>query len=96
MAKQLKIGFIQSKNETDVDWFRPLAFRYLKAYLEKYLDVPAELCFLESLKGFEDFDIVAISSTSQDFAVASEIARSIKQSKEKIITILGGHHITYA
>ncbi|MCG7851193.1 MAG: radical SAM protein, partial [Methanosarcinaceae archaeon] len=51
--------------------------------------------FLENLEGFEEFDIIGISSTSQDFAVATEIARSIKQSKEKIITILGGHHITY-
>lgn len=95
MAKPLKIGFIQAKNETDVDWFRPLAFGYLKAYLEKYLDIPAELCFLESLKGFEDFDIVAISSTSQDFAVAKEIACSAKQCKKEIVTILGGHHVTY-
>lgn len=95
MAKQLKIGFIQAKNRIDIDWFRPLAFGYLKAYIEKHLDIPAEMCFLESLKGFEDFDIVAISSTSQDFEVAKEIACSAKQCKKEIVTILGGHHITY-
>jgi len=95
MAKRLKIGFIQAKNEIDVNWFKPLAFGYLKTYLEKYLEVSVEMYFLENPGGFEEFDIIGISSTSQDFAVATEIARSIKQSKEKIITILGGHHITY-
>jgi len=95
MTRQLKIGFIQAKNKIDVDWFKPLAFGYLKAYLEKYLEVPVEMNFLENLRNFEEFDIIGISSTSQDFAVATEIARSIKQRKERIITILGGHHITY-
>ncbi len=92
---QLKIGFIQAKNEIDVNWFKPLAFGYLKAYLEKYLDIPVSMYFLESSKNLEDFDIIAISSTSQDFAIAGEIARSVKQRKKEIITILGGHHITY-
>ncbi len=96
MTKQLKIGFIQAKNKIDVNWFKPLAFGYLKTYLEKYLEVSVEMYFLENLEGLEEFDIIGISSTSQDFAVATEIARSIKQSKEKIITILGEHHITYA
>jgi anaerobic magnesium-protoporphyrin IX monomethyl ester cyclase len=95
MTGQLKIGFIQSKNEIDVNWFKPLAFGYLKNYLEKYLEVPVEMYFLENLRSIEEFDVIGISSTSQDFAVATEIARSIKQKKEKIITILGGHHITY-
>jgi radical SAM superfamily enzyme YgiQ (UPF0313 family)/SAM-dependent methyltransferase len=92
---QLKIGFIQAKNDIDVNWFKPLAFGYLKAYLEKYLDIPVSMYFLESLKNPEDFDIIAISSTSQDFAIAGKIARSVKQRGKEIITILGGHHITY-
>ena len=94
MARHLTISFIQAKNEIDVNWFRPFAFGYLKAYLEKYLDAPVEMYFLESLKNFEDFDIIAISSTSQDFAVAKQIARSIKQKRKEVVTILGGHHIT--
>ncbi|MHA1279611.1 MAG: cobalamin-dependent protein [Candidatus Helarchaeota archaeon] len=96
MTRQLKIGFIQAKNKIDVNWFKPLAFGYLKTYLQKYLDFSVEMHLLENLKDIEKFDVIGISSTSQDFAVATEIARSIKQSKEKIITILGGHHITYA
>jgi anaerobic magnesium-protoporphyrin IX monomethyl ester cyclase len=95
MTRQLKIGFIQAKNEIDVNWFKPLAFGYLKTYLEKYLEVPVEMYFMENLEGFDEFDIIGISSTSQDFAIAAEIARSIKKSKEQIVIILGGHHITY-
>lgn len=91
----MKIGFIQVKNEMDASWFKPLAFGYLKAYLEKYLDIPVSMYFLESLKNLEDFDIIAISSTSQDFAIAGETAHSVKQRGKEIITILGGHHITY-
>ena len=33
MAKQLRIGFIQATNEIDVEWYKPLAFGYLKSYL---------------------------------------------------------------
>ena len=46
MPRRLKIAFIQATNQIDVNWFTPLAFGYLKAYLEKYLDEPVEMRFL--------------------------------------------------
>lgn len=95
MAKQLKIGFIQAKNEIDVQWYRPLSFGYLKAYIEKDLGERIEMQFLESLRDIDNYNILGISSTSQDFSIAKEMARSIKRQNREIIAILGGHHITY-
>lgn len=95
MAKPLKIGFIQAINKIDVRWYRPLSFGYLKAYIDKYLNYPIEMQFLDSLDGIEELDIIGISATSQDFSRAKEIAKLSKDKKKEIITILGGHHITY-
>mgnify|MGYP001558783041 CR=1 FL=1 len=97
MAKQLRIGFIQATNEIDVEWYKPLAFGYLKSYLEKYLpnSVDIDIQFLETLEDINKVDILAISSTSQDFNIAKKIAESAKEYNKEIITILGGHHITY-
>jgi radical SAM superfamily enzyme YgiQ (UPF0313 family) len=97
MAKQFKIGFIHATNEIDVQWYRPLAFGYLKSYLEKYLpnNVDIDMQFLDTLEDINKVDILAISSTSQDFNIAKKIAESAKECNKRIITILGGHHITY-
>jgi anaerobic magnesium-protoporphyrin IX monomethyl ester cyclase len=91
----LKIGFILAKNEFDVDWYEPLAFGYLKAYLENLSTIPVDMVFLKNLDNLDLFDILAISSTSQDFAVASSLAKTAKLRKPEITIILGGHHITY-
>jgi len=91
----MRIGFIVASNEIDVHWYRPLSYGYLKAYLDKHLNSAAEICFLDNMEGFEKFDIIGISSTSQDFARAKGIARHIKDKNKEIITIIGGHHITY-
>jgi anaerobic magnesium-protoporphyrin IX monomethyl ester cyclase len=45
--------------------------------------------------GMDQLDVVAISATSQDYIQALKIAQSIKEKNRNIITILGGHHITY-
>ncbi len=95
MAKQLKIGLIQAFNELDVQWHRPLFFGYLKAYADKYLDNGVDIQFIEKPEHFEGFDIVGISSTSQDFSRATELARTFKKTDNKTIIIIGGHHITY-
>lgn len=95
MAKQVKIGFVQASNEVDVQWFEPLSFGYLKAYLDKYLDDKADMRSLNTLEDIEHYDIIGISSTSQDFWIAKDIAASIKKCNRDIIVILGGHHITY-
>lgn len=93
-ARQLTIGFIQANNNIDVQWYRPLVFGYLRAYLERDLSFPVEIELIETLKQIERFQVLAISSTSQNFASAISIARQAKQANRNIITILGGHHIT--
>uniref|UniRef100_A0A6M3ISP9 Putative radical SAM superfamily protein n=1 Tax=viral metagenome TaxID=1070528 RepID=A0A6M3ISP9_9ZZZZ len=93
--KILRIGFIQAKQETDVQWFKPLAFGYLKAYLEKKLDNPPSFEFIKGPVDTNRYDIIVISSTSQDYSEAKRIAADIKRKNKSIITVLGGHHVTY-
>lgn len=91
----LRIGFIQANQKTDVQWFKPLAFGYLKAYLDKYLENPPVFEFINDLSDIGKYDVIAISSTSQDYSEAKRIAAEIKRVNKSIITILGGHHVTY-
>lgn len=95
MAKQLRIGFIQATNEIDVQWYKPLSFGYLKSYIDKYFNNPVDMLYLNTVEEIDKFDIIGISSTSQDFPNAKEMAKSIKSVNKEIFTILGGHHITY-
>jgi anaerobic magnesium-protoporphyrin IX monomethyl ester cyclase len=95
IARQLTVGFIQANNDIDVQWYKPLVFGYLKAYIEKHISFPFKIELLDELKQIERFQILAISSTSQNFASAISIARKAKQNNKNIITILGGHHVTY-
>ena len=91
----LRIGFIQANQKTDVQWFKPLAFGYLKAYLDKNLKNPVSFEFINGPIDFDKYDIVGISATSQDYSEAKRIAADIKKRNKSIITILGGHHVTY-
>lgn len=93
--KRIKIEFMQATNEIDVQWFKPLAFGYLKAYLDKNLKLPVIMNLSQSIKNLEKFDIVAISSTSQNYSQAIKIACEAKLKNEDAVTVLGGHHITY-
>ncbi len=95
MEKRLRIGFLQATNEIDVQWFRPLAFGYLKAYLQTHLDFPVDMEFLVKPEECVSFEVIGISSTSQAFTAAKELADSIRKTCEKALIILGGHHITY-
>ena len=94
--QSVKIGFIQATNDVDVHWFKPLAFGYLKAYLLKHFDSPFEMDFIDINNiTNKEYDIIGISSTSQDYGKAVQIASEIKKRNPDIITIIGGHHITY-
>lgn len=95
MAKQLRISFIQATNEIDVQWYKPLSFGYLKSYINQYFNNPVDMVYLNTLEEIDKFDIIGISSTSQDFPNAKEIAKSIKSVNKEVVTILGGHYITY-
>ena len=91
----MKIGYIQATNEMDVHWFPSLAFGYLKSYLKFHLGDTVSMERLHSLEEIQTCDIVAISSTSQDYEIARRIARDAKRLKQNVITVLGGHHVTY-
>jgi len=94
-VKGLRIGFIQATQKVDVQWFKPLAFGYLKAYLDKNLKNSLSMELLEGPINPDKYDIIAISSTSQDYSEAIKISSEIKRRNKAIITILGGHHVTY-
>jgi radical SAM superfamily enzyme YgiQ (UPF0313 family)/Tfp pilus assembly protein PilF len=93
--RNLKIAFIQANNDIDVQWFQPLAFGYLKANLERVLKKTTLFDLVQSMEQLENYDLVAISSTSQNYTKAKEIAREIKRRKSQTITVIGGHHVTY-
>ena len=94
MSQQLNIGFIQAKNKFDVHYLRPLAYGYLKSYLGEKTDIPFRIKYFETIEAIENCDVIGISSTSQDFDEAKNIARTVKEKQKDIITVLGGHHIT--
>ena len=91
----LKIGYIQATNGIDVHWFPSLSFGYLKSYLKLYLRDTVSIERLHLPEEIRTCDIVAISSTSQDYEIARRIARRAKHLNEDVITVLGGHHVTY-
>ena len=91
----LKIGYIQATNGMDVHWFPSLSFGYLKSYLKLHLGHTVSMDRLHSPEEARSCDILAISSTSQDYEIARQIARDAKHLKANVITVLGGHHVTY-
>jgi len=94
--RQLKITFLLAKNPMDVDWYRPLAFGYLKSYLERFqCDAQMYSCDDTSEIATIKPDIVAVSATTASFKQAQVIGRFVKKYDNKIITVLGGHHVTY-
>jgi len=90
----LKIGFIQIISIYDAQWLPSLIFGTLKAYLHRHLDDSVDMFRLTN-DNLRVCDIVAISTTSQDYNDAKAIARSIKAQKPDVITIIGGHHVTW-
>gem|GEM_PF-781526 len=91
----MKIGYIQATNGMDVHWFPSLSFGYLKSYLKLHLGHTVSMDRLHSPEEARSCDILAISSTSQDYEIARQIARDAKHLKANVITVLGGHHVTY-
>jgi radical SAM superfamily enzyme YgiQ (UPF0313 family) len=90
-----RIGFVQAINKYDTEGSVTLVYGYLKSYLLKYLYRPFEMEKLKSLWDVKNFDVLAISSTSQDYSIACRIARWAKKVKPNIVIVLGGHHVTY-
>ena len=95
MSPPTKIGFYHATSELDVHWFPSLAYGYLKSYLADRSLGTISMVRLRSADEVKDCDVVAISSTSQDYEIAGRFARDAKQIKQGVITVLGGHHVTY-
>ncbi len=95
MPRKVKFGFILGKDPKDLDSYKPLSFGYLKSYVEKYGNLNIEMLYIEDkCKIDNSFDIIGISSTSQDYCEAVEIADYTKEVDPNIIVLIGGHHIT--
>jgi len=90
----MRIAFIKATNPVDVQWYKPLSFGYLKAYLKKNSNIQFTMDLLASLPTESVYDVLAISTTSQDYAVAIQLAKTAKRYSPNTITIIGGHHIT--
>ncbi|MRR54797.1 MAG: B12-binding domain-containing radical SAM protein [Deltaproteobacteria bacterium] len=91
---KLRIAFLHAVNEMDVQWYKPLSFGYLKAYLEKYGGNDFEMEYLEDPEKAENYDIIGISATSQCYDIAIGLAGRIKKACPSKVIILGGHHIS--
>lgn len=90
----IRIGFTQVTNSIDVHWWPSLAFGSIKAYLYKHLGDNVSIDRVPAQDLYK-YDIAAISSTSQNYNIAMQIAYYVKQKNPKIITIIGGSHITW-
>jgi anaerobic magnesium-protoporphyrin IX monomethyl ester cyclase len=90
----LRIGFIQVISGYDAQWLPSLIFGTLKAYLHKHLGDSVEMVRLTN-DNFYFCDIIAISTTSQDYGDAKAIVRDIKMQRPNVITVIGGHHVTW-
>lgn len=94
MARPLIIGFFLATNTVDVHWHKPLSFGYLKSYLEKFSRYPTEMEFLTEIEQIDRCDIVCVSSTSQNFPRAIEIAQIARSRNFAALTVIGGQHIS--
>jgi len=94
-VRKTRIAFVQAINKYDIGGSRTLIFGYLKSYLLRYLGRPFEMDYIVSLKDVRNYDVLAVSSTSQDYSIACRIAKWAKKVKPEIVTVLGGHHVTY-
>ncbi len=97
MNNTIRIGFHLVLNAVDISYYYPLAFSYLKSYLEAYLGHSFEAVLLNSLESSiaDAVDILCLSVYSQDFDDAKIITDKFKKLNSNLIIILGGQHITH-
>lgn len=90
----MKIGFAHVTNQYDVHWWPSLAFGSLKSYLHKHLGDSVTMDRVNP-NDLHKYDIVGLSSTTQDYNQTKRIAYHVKQQNPKAMVILGGSHITW-
>ena len=57
--------------------------------------MPVEFIQVDTRDELDSIQILGISCTSQDYAVAIEKAREAKSLRPSLVTVLGGHHISH-
>jgi len=95
--KMLLVSAVNKVHSRDLV-LKPLGLAYIAAYLKaygNYNDVQIVHGLQETKKALKDRpDVVAISSVTQNFNIAIEIAKAVKIYNRDIVVIVGGHHIT--
>ncbi len=93
--KNIKIGFIYSKQDTFQCEYVPVAFGYIIAYLRKHFSHDFEYVVTDNPEELinADVDIVGFSSVTRALNKAISDAGKIKKSLD-IPLILGGSHVT--
>jgi anaerobic magnesium-protoporphyrin IX monomethyl ester cyclase len=92
----MKIAFLLVTHPLDVKWYAPLSFGYLKSYAEKVWDHPIDFfAITEEELLTKEFDLLALSSTSQDFGKCCKLLNRFRQVNPYCPVVMGGHHITY-
>lgn len=90
----MNIGFVHVTNQYDVHWWPSLAFGSLKAYLHSKLGDSVTMSRVNPQELYK-YDIVALSSTTQDYNFTKRIASSVRQQNPNAVIVLGGSHITW-
>ncbi|MCD6459583.1 cobalamin-dependent protein, partial [bacterium] len=96
--KTVKIGFHLVFSPKDISYHYPLAFSYLKSYLERNFNINFTTVLLNSKQDvfFEkNMDIFGICTYSQDFDDAIRITDKLKEDNPDLIILMGGQHILH-
>jgi len=74
----------------------PIAFPYLKSYIDKYLPGVAEFEVVDDINTVNpaDFDILGLSAYTDCFNQVQVIAKQAKEINPKLFIIIGGYHIS--
>jgi radical SAM superfamily enzyme YgiQ (UPF0313 family) len=90
----MRIGFVYVRDPEDDTPIVELVFGYLKAYLHKHLSDSVEMIRAD-FENLHRCDVIAISTLSQDWNRAKDLAQYIKQQHPGMPIVIGGQHVTW-
>lgn len=101
MKRLLLVWAVRRKNEWSYIPRPALGLGYIASYLRRYhdnidiriIERSYEYDIKELIKRYKP-DIVGISSTTQEYSAAIDIAKKVKEENVNILVVVGGHHIT--
>lgn len=92
---KFKIALYQITNPTDINFNESLGLAYLKSYIEYYNGERVSIAIVKKEEALDDsFDLIGLSSVSQDFDALRALVTMLKQRFPRIPIVLGGNHIT--